>query len=114
MSCIVREALPCHTAGKTWYGFNFNVTEVDPEGVETPVDLTGATLEVEFKRTPGGTVRLLLGEGDYTIDGEDAEVLARDPEDFDLGEGDWLVDVNVTWPNGDVDPVLLLTLEVHL
>lgn len=115
VSCEERQTAPCHRKGTTWYGWEVAISEKDPDGVETPVDLTGVEILIEFRRGgKQGDVLLELTEEDCTIDGNILTIDKRSPANFTLGVGDWYVDLFITWPNGDRDPALSVILPVAL
>jgi hypothetical protein len=44
--------IKAHWSGDTWRGITFRISTVDSQGTKTPVDLTGARVDMHVKKEP--------------------------------------------------------------
>lgn len=94
--------------GDTWKA-TFNLFTTDDSDVSTPVDLTGATVEAEFRDKPGGATTVAL-ETVVTLPNSIAVELTPELWTGAPNAGAW--DLEVTYPSGDVQTVVAGTVKV--
>lgn len=87
---------PKHKRGDTFDGFAFRLTQ----NGGTPIDFTGATILIQFRKKPDGDIVLewKTSDGSITIAGNQINMLAKTGAQMDVASGTYKYDINVLFP----------------
>lgn len=102
--------IPPHRRGDTWDGINSITISVNG----TPVNLTGATIKMEFRQSVDYPVALTLSTTDNTIQFVNAAngVIRIPSQMIEIPFSTYLYDLQVTFPNGTVKTYMSGTWEI--
>jgi hypothetical protein len=90
--------IPCHRRGDTWGGIASITIRVN--GV--PVNLTGSSIKMEFRRSIDSPVMLTFSTSDNTIQLLSQSSIRVMPRKIEIPFGTYLYDLQVTYPTGVV------------
>jgi hypothetical protein len=95
--------LGTHVKGDTFNPVTFTITET-VDGVDTPMNLTGATAKMYFKTSPTGSAALELttANGKLSITNATAGEIEIIKQIVSIDAGNYIFDLEITLQSGDV------------
>jgi hypothetical protein len=110
LSALQMFVIPNHRRGDTWAGFESFIIKVN----NTPVDLTNASIKIDFRKQIDSPVALTLStaNGSVVLSNPSQGIFSIPPRIINIPFGIYLYDIQVTYPNGVVTTYVEGTWEI--